>query len=1045
MSGISRRPIRLIVACLAIIAAVRAPSSAQNAEKVKGLFNRIQWRGIGPALMGGRTVDIEAVENRPWIIYAAIGPSGVWKSENNGVTWSPVFFKESTVSVGDIAVSQANPSIVWAGTGEATCRNSVTIGDGVYRSADAGKTWTNMGLRDTRHISRILINRGDPNIVHVAAMGHLWGPNPDRGVFRTTDGGKTWTKVLYVNDKTGIADIAQDPSDSLTLYAAAYEYQRYPYDYKGGGPGSGIYKSEDGGATWKRMTRDLPEGVTGRIGLAVSRTTPGVVYALIEHNDGGIWRSENYGENWKRTCDAPTFKRVNSRPFYYSQILVDPMDDKTVYVLSTGLFVSNDMGRKFRPIGTGIHPDHHALWIDPSNPAHLIEGNDGGIDISYDGGKNWLPVRSMDLAEVYQVGYDMGSPYGVYCGLQDNGVWGGPSASLDPRGIANAEWYMVGGGDGFFARPDPADPNTIYSNSQMNGIQRYDRRIGRGKTIKPAASWKTPPYRFNWNSPILVSPHDPKTVFCAGNYLFRTNDGGNAWEIISPDLTTNDPAKQKDAGGPISVENSGAEVHCTIVTVAQSPVTAEVIWCGTDDGNLQLTRDGGKTWGNTAASIPGLPKGTWCSRIEASRFDAGTAYAAFDGHRTDDYASYLFKTSDFGKTWKSLRAGLPFGWVHVVREDPKNRNLLFAGTEFGIYASLDAGASWFSLMNNLPTVAVNDIAIHPRDNDLIIGTHGRGVWIMDDIAFLQEMSEDVVAGGFHLFAPKPSTLFWTSSKDEPYGKAEFLGKNPPYGALVTTWNKSDVKEKLKLLIRDGAGKSVAEMNLNQSAGVQRDAWNLQFVPEASDGVKYMSAGSPMLAAQPLVKPGIYGLEIETAGTKYSGAIEVRADDRIAFPDDQWTLQTTALGDLMKLSKRMGLAVTSARNIRRHLDIVIPEAEKTGDKGIGIRAALAAFNKAFSPLETRIVPADITSYQGSLESSLRGGTPALQLIMLGSSISGFPSGPTRTEFAQLSEISAMLDAAIDELNVLIKTAIPGLNENLKANALKPFPDIPEAKL
>ena len=555
-----------VLSVVALLAAAAPFLAAQSADKVGQAFEKFAWRALGPAVMGGRTVDFAVAEGNASTIYAAVGPSGVWKSENNGVTWAPVFHKEATVSVGAIALAPSAPDIVWVGTGEATNRNSVTIGDGVYKSVDAGKTWAHMGLRDTRHISRVAVNRGDPNIVLVAAMGHLWGPNAERGVFRTIDGGRTWTKTLYINDNTGIADLAVDPFDSRIVYAAAYEHRRLPWIYTGGGAASGLYKSEDGGVTWRKLEKDLPAGVLGRIGIGVAPGKSGVVYALIEHREGGIWRSEDRGETWRRTCDPATFKRVNSRPFYYSRIHVDPADDQTIYVLSTGLFVSNDMGRKFRAIGTGIHPDHHGFWIDPANPRHLIDGNDGGIDISYDGGRNWLAVQSIDAAEVYQVGFDMRTPYWVTCGLQDNGSWAGPSATADGRGIVNEDWLSVGGGDGFFVKPDPEDPNIVYSNSQMGNISRYDLRIFRGKAIRPAARLTEAPYRFNWNTPILVSPHDSKTVYTAGNVLFRTSDGGQSWSVASPDLTTNDPAKMKDSGGPISGENSGAEMHCTIVT-----------------------------------------------------------------------------------------------------------------------------------------------------------------------------------------------------------------------------------------------------------------------------------------------------------------------------------------------------------------------------------------------------------------------------------------------------------------------------------------------
>lgn len=1010
------------------------PFWAQSSSEIGNLYEKFQWRCVGPAVMGGRTVDIDVVEKEPRIIYAAIGPSGVWKSVNNGISWNPVFHEENTVSVGDIAVSQSHPDIVWVGTGEATCRNSVTIGDGVYKSADGGKNWTNMGLAGTRHIARIVINPGDPNIVYVAAMGHLWGPNEERGIYKTTDGGKTWQKVLYVDENTGFADLAMDPSDSLILYAAAYEYRRLPYHYKSGGPGSGLYKTTDGGRTWKKLTKDLPEGIMGRIGIDVSRSNPDVVYALIEHEDAGIWRSEDKGESWARTCDDETYQRVNFRPFYYSQIRVDPSDDKVVYVFSGGSYVSHDMGKKFRVISAGTHPDHHALWIDPNNPLHLIDGNDGGIDITYDGGKTWQAIEHMALAEVYQVGFDMRSPYYVYCGLQDNGVWGGPSATLDTQGIVNADWFMVGYGDGFYAQVDPDDHNVIYANSQMNGLYRYDMRIEKSRTIRPMASLKNPPYRFNWNSPIHISPHDSKIVYTGGNYLFKTRDGGHSWEIISPDLSTDDPEKQKDSGGPITSDNTGAEIHCTIITISESPVKAGVIWCGTDDGNVQITQDGGQTWTNVVKNIKGLPSNTWCSRIEASHFDAGTAYAAFDGHRHDDYGTYLYKTVDQGQTWTSLKGNLPFGWIHVVREDPVNPNLLYVGMEFGIYASLDGGKTWFTLQNNLPTVAVRDIAVHPRENDLIIGTHGRGIWILDHIEPLQEMSPEVFQTDVHMFRIPPATVYQMSSSGEPSSRPVYSGENPDYGMILTAYMKEKPKEKPEVAIKSADGDVVHEFSLSIKEGIHRQVWNLQVIPKTREGIVVKPTGMG-LTALPVVFPGRYTVEMTVDGKTLARELTINPDPRFSMEREDYQAMFDAQVEVIALSKRLSLGVTAISRIRAELgklDKALQKKEVSPDVESGVKE----FQEKFQVIEEDIMPKGF-GYKMPSQIALRGGYLSTQLLMLGMSISSYPAAPTETDRRQIRDLTGEVDILIGRLNEFIHTDIPSLNTILEANGVTPL--------
>lgn len=1025
---------RFIIICLcAFLFFSTLLSFGQSAEEIGDLYKKLSWRSIGPAVMGGRTVDIDVVEKEPWIIYAAIGPSGVWKSDNNGISWSPLFQEEKTVSVGDIAIAQSHPQIIWAGTGEATCRNSVTIGDGVYKSTNSGKTWTNMGLENTRHISRIVINPGDPNIVYVAAMGHLWGPNEERGIYKTTDGGKTWRKVLYVDENTGFADLAMHPEDSLVLYAAAYEYRRLPYYFSSGGPGSALYRSTDGGETWNKLTEGLPEGIMGRIGLAVSRSKPDVVYALIEHQDGGIWRSDDRGETWTRTCDNETYERVNFRPFYYSQIRVDPSNDKVVYVFSGGTYVSYDKGAKFRVISSGTHPDHHALWIDPQNSLHLIDGNDGGIDIAYDGGRTWQSIKHMALAEAYQVGFDMRSPYYVYCGLQDNGVWGGPSATLDTGGITNCDWFMVGYGDGFYAQVDPSDYNIIYGNSQMNGLYRYDMRIKKSKTIRPTAPLQDPPYRFNWNSPILISPHDPKTVYTGGNYLFKTTDGGNSWEIISPDLSTADPEKMKDSGGPITWDNTGAEIHCTIITIAESPVKSGVIWCGTDDGNVQVTQNGGRTWENVVKNIEGLPANTWCSRIEASHFEEGTAYVAFDGHRRDDYGTYLYETTDYGKSWSSLKGNLPFGWIHVVREDLKNRYLLYVGTEFGIFASLDGGKSWFSLRNNLPTVAVRDIAVHPRDNDLIIGTHGRGIWILDDIVTLQNMSPDIFQSDHHLFSLRPVTLYELSSSGEPSSIPVFAGRNPEYSAVIFAYFKNKPEEKPKIVIKDGEGNQVQEVSLLTKEGIHRQLWNLQFVPETKDGKKIKPSGLGFLAL-PSVFPGEYTVEMTVNGDTSTQKLMVHPDPRLAMTREEKKSQVEAQAEVIAISKKLGLAVTAANNIQSQIGKLEEALKEKEGVPKELLDQVNAFKEKFEGVKGEVMPRRF-GYRVSMETALRGGSISQQIMTLGMSIGGFPSAPTEMDWLQIRDLGDAVDLRVGLINQIILVEMPALNKILEQNGLK----------
>jgi len=1027
------RKLFLIVLIIFFLSAFSMESPGQSAERVASLFERFSWRSCGPAVMGGRTVDIEAVEKEPRIIYAACGPGGVWKSENGGTTWFPVFYREATSSVGDLAIAPSDPNIIWVGTGEATCRNSVTIGDGVYKSTDAGRTWKNKGLKETRHISRIIINPENPDIVYVAAMGHLWGPNQERGVFKTTDGGETWQKVLYINEKTGVADLAMDPENPLILYASAYEHRRLPYLYISGGPGSGLYKTTDGGQTWKKLEKELPRGIIGRIGIAVSRSRPEVVYALIEHEEGGLWRSEDRGESWHKVADMTTYRRINTRPFYYSQIRVDPINDQVVYVLSTGAHVSTDGGKTFKAFGFGTHPDHHALWINPDNPKHLILGNDGGIDISYDGGQTWLPVQNIDAAEVYTIGFDFRRPYYVYCGLQDNGTWAGPSQTRDTAGITNDDWVQIGGGDGMSVQIPPDDPLTVYANYQMNNLYRYDWRINRSKNIRPLASLREPPLRFNWLTPIHLSPHNSKTIYVGSQYLLKSTDRGQSWQRISPDLTTNDPRKMLDSGGPISRENTGAEIHCTITTIAESPLFPGLIWVGTDDGLVWITRDGGRNWSNLTKNIPGLPPNTWCSRLEASHFDPGTAYACFDGHRQDDYETYVYLTTDYGQTWKSIRGNLPFGWVNVIREDPKNSRLLYVGTEFGLFASLDRGESWFSLKNNLPTVAVHDIAIHPRDNDLIIGTHGRGIWILDDISFLQEMSPEILDRPVHIFKPRPAVAFYPSSRHESFTSPTFFAKNPPYGLALTIYFKEKPKEKPEISIINSEGETVSQLFLPAQAGITREYWNLQFIPKNRQGERLAPPLTVSLSL-PLAPPGEYTVQVKVDGQIYQEKSVIEPDPLINYDGAADKERLEIFADLIALSRRLSQITTVVRQMRRELDD-FKRRLKEKKEPLGMEKKIGEFEAKIKDLEKEVTPS-LATYSISWEQALRGGPINMLLINLASSLAGYPGPPTQTDREQIKEIEQALSFLVKAANeTLVRMA--AWNQELKKHGFSPM--------
>jgi photosystem II stability/assembly factor-like uncharacterized protein len=934
------RPFLRAAAAVAFALALAGPFSAQDAPSTddRSLVSHLQWRNIGPANMIGRISDFEALDRDFSHVLVASASGGVFKSVNAGTTWEPIFDRYGSASIGDVAVFQKNPDIIWVGTGEECVRNSIAWGDGVYKSIDGGKTFARVGLETTQTIGRIQTHPTDPGIVYVAASGHPWGVTGDRGLFKTVDGGRTWRKLaggLPDDGKTGAIDLVMDPSNPNTLYVSFWQRLRRPWRFDSGGPNGGIFKTTDGGRSWVKLTRGLPSGDVGRIGLAISRSNPRVLMAQVEHGfqppaqirqgleskpnpdyddlsklGTGVYRSEDGGRSW-------TFQnRMNNRPFYYSHIYINPLEDKWVYSLATSMSFSSDGGKTWSPIG-GLHPDFHALWLDPANKNRFYVGQDGGASLTYDHGQTWVFYDNLCLSQFYGVSADMRDPYYVYGGLQDNGTWGGPSLSREGS-ILTDFWFNVGGGDGFHTQNDPTDWRTLYGESQGGAVQRVDVETRESKSIRPSPSnianyraifpgepaqppakpeagapprsGRTSVFRFNWSTPIVLSPHNPRTVYFGGNHLFRSVDRGDHWMIISPDLTTNDKSKyapEKPTGG-LTPDVTGAETHCTIITISESPRVPGLIWVGTDDGNVQVTRDGGATWTNVRPAIPGLPAEIWCSRVEASRFDEGTCYAAFDGHRSDDFHPYVFKTTDFGATWTPASAGIPDGQpVYVIREDLKVKDLLFLGTEFGAFFSRDGGRRWSSLQLNLPTVAVHDLFLHPRDNDLIAGTHGRGIWILDDLSGLRQAQGATLTQAAALLEPGRPGTRWLNLARGGYGRGDlyFKGQNPPEGVLLHYFLKDKPAASPTLEISDAAGTMKTTYILDAAGpGVNRAAWDMRFDPAvqtvqtiASNLKKQIDAALQRADLAAAAKSALTAAarDLEAYGTNYRKVVEIQ--------------------------------------------------------------------------------------------------------------------------------------------------------------------------
>jgi photosystem II stability/assembly factor-like uncharacterized protein len=906
---------------LLLIAAAVVPCATwaqQAAPLTPALLQELRFREIGPAVTGGRIHDVEAVPADPSTIYVATASGGLWKTTNNGTTWQSVFDDQPVSTFGDIAIAPSNPAIIWAGTGEQNNRQSTSWGDGVYRSTDAGMTWTHLGLVETRHIGRVVVHPTNPDIAYVAALGNLWKPNPERGVFKTTDGGRTWTKVLYLDTLTGAVDLAMDPANPNTLFAATYQRLRGAWGFNGGGPGSGIYRSTDGGSSWRRLAAGLPSGDMGRIGLAIAASNPRVVMATVEHRGAaGTYRSADGGETWRRV------NSLNPRPMYYSEIRIDPRDENRVYMLGTQSYTSEDGGVTFRELPTaptydvGVHADHHALWIDPNNTKHFFLAGDGGLYETWDRGATYDKINNFATGQFYDIGLDMREPYFVYGGLQDNHSWVGPSATRHWEGILNDDWREIGFGDGMYQQPDPTSHRYVYSNSSDGGFTRVDAETGDILDILPTAPAGEPGYRWEWMSPTLVSAHDPKVIYAGGNRLFVSRDRGLSWSR-SGDLTRQidrDSLRLMGVkGSDVTLSrNDGESSYGAITTIAESPLDAKVLWVGTDDANVQVSRDGGATWAEVGQNVRGLPARTWVSRVVASRAGPGTAYVTFDAHRRGDFAPYVFRTDDFGRTWTALAAGLPEGSVKALVEHRVNPRLLFLGTEHALFASNDAGATWVRFMPNLPTTIYDDIEIHPRDGDLVLGTHGRSIWILDDLAPLVEWSVASAAAP-HLFSIRPAAIFqyW---KDTSYrGQGAYAGENPPFGAILSYCLPNEARN-VTLTVANAAGDVVRRLEGPRTGGViHRIAWDLRHEPPASAGGGGGQEGGaealPALAHPvgprgPFVSPGTYTVTLDADGATSVQQVLVKPDPLMPVTEAQYREREAFLLGLSALQQRAG--------------------------------------------------------------------------------------------------------------------------------------------
>jgi photosystem II stability/assembly factor-like uncharacterized protein len=1003
-----------------------------DAETISGLGAR----NIGSAMMSGRISAVDAVqEGKRLTVYAGAASGGVWKSSNGGVTFKPVFDKQPVQSIGAVTIDPTNPKNVWVGTGEPWVRNSVSIGDGIYLSTDAGENWTNMGLRESERINDILVDPSDPKTVYASVPGKLWSDSEERGVYKTTDMGATWKKILKgPNPSTGSSSISMDPKNPKTLYAGMWDFRRKGWTFRSGGDGpaapsaSGLFRTTDGGATWSELdaksAKGLPSKPWGRVAVAVAPSKPSVIYAFIEAEPpkNGLYRSDDGGQTWQALDRS---QNMVWRPFYFANLIVDPHDENKVYKTDLGLIMSNDGGKTFSGIGGSAHVDFHDVWINPANTDNLITVSDGGLYFSHDAGNNWLMAMNLPISQFYHVSVDMDDPYHVYGGLQDNSSWVG--ISRYPGGIGNSRWENMYGGDGFWMFADPADNDYIYAEAQGGEIGRVNRKTHEVRGIKPLPGYKEGKLRFNWNTPIHLSRTTKGTLYIGAQFLFRSTDQGHTWDRISPDLTTNDPEKQKqEQSGGVTVDNSAAEMHTTIYYICESTVNPRVIWVGTDDGNIQVTRDGGKTWTNTSGNINNLPKDAWISSVDASHFAEGTAYATVDMHRSGDMKPYIHRTTDFGKSWEPLvAAGSPVrGYAHVVKEDLVNRDLLFAGTEFGLWISPDGGKQWAEYKGgNFPAVAVHDIAIHPRDHDLVVATHGRGIWIIDDITPLRGLTPAVLSSEAAFLETRPNAQQINGSGGWWEGDASFAGPNPSDEAQVTYYQKKrHIFGDLKIEILDPSGSVVGTIPSGKRRGINRATWAMRMkapkVPPAATAAFGAATGPRLL-------PGTYTVRMTKDKSVYTAPLAVVPDPRSKHTAEDRKAQFDLAMKLYGLLGDMTFTVDRINAVRAALD---QGAAKLGAGDDAAKLMSKASSEA-DEIRKKIV--------ATKEGGMITGEERLREYLAGlyGEVNNYEGRPSRTQVERTDALGRELSDVGKEFEEWAARELPKINEELSKKNLE----------